>query len=100
MLGLRLGMPDDGNDAGGTTTRIAYDRLAEGFGVGFNGPLVLATDRTGQLQQVKQAAEGTRRRGDGLRARALPEADAATLTVIPTTSPQDPRTSELVTQPA
>ena len=42
-------MPDDGNDAGGTTTRVAYDRLAEGFGVGFNGPLVLATDRTGAL---------------------------------------------------
>src|SRR3954451_2356435 len=29
VLGLRLGMPDDGNDAKGTTTRVAYDRLAE-----------------------------------------------------------------------
>ena len=47
VLGLRLGMPDDGNDAKGTTTRVAYDRLAEGFGVGFNGPLVLATDNMG-----------------------------------------------------
>ena len=52
VLGLRLGMPDDGNDASGTTTRVAYDRLAEGFGVGFNGPLVLATDRTGALEEV------------------------------------------------
>ena len=42
FLGLRLGQPDDGNDAEGTTTRIAYDRLAEGFGPGLNGPLVLA----------------------------------------------------------
>ena len=59
VLGLRLGMPDDGNDAGGTTTRVAYDRLAEGFGVGFNGPLVLATDRTGALEQVRSDAERT-----------------------------------------
>jgi RND superfamily putative drug exporter len=40
--GLRLGQPDDGNDGRDTTTRQAYDRLAEGFGPGFNGPLVLA----------------------------------------------------------
>src|SRR5215207_6475518 len=59
VLGLRLGMPDDGNDAKGTTTRVAYDRLAEGFGVGFNGPLVLATDKVGDLAQIKQAAEKT-----------------------------------------
>ena len=39
---LRLGQPDDGNDRHGSTTRVAYDRLAEGFGPGFNGPLVLA----------------------------------------------------------
>src|ERR687895_223227 len=39
---LRLGQPDDGNDSSGSTTRVAYDRLAEGFGPGFNGPLVSA----------------------------------------------------------
>ena len=98
MLGLRLGMPDDGNDAGGSTTRVAYDRLAEGFGVGFNGPLVLATDRTGQLQQVKQAAERTAGVAMVSEPVLSPKRDAATLTVIPTTSPQDPRTSELVTR--
>ena len=59
VLGLRLGMPDDGNDAKGTTTRVAYDRLAEGFGVGFNGPLVLAADNVKDLRRVKQAAEKT-----------------------------------------
>ena len=42
-VGLRLGQPDDGNDAGSTPpAQVAYDRLAEGFGPGFNGPLVLA----------------------------------------------------------
>src|SRR4051794_24272592 len=59
VLGLRLGMPDDGNDAKGTTTRVASARLAEGFGVGFNGPLVLATDTLGALQQPRAAAERT-----------------------------------------
>ena len=98
VLGLRLGMPDDGNDASGSTTRVAYDRLAEGFGVGFNGPLVLATDRTGQLQQFKQAAERTPGVAMVSEPVLSPKQDAATLTVIPTTSPQDPRTSELVTR--
>ena len=43
LFGLRLGFSDEGNYAEDTTTRKAYDMLAEGFGPGFNGPLVLAT---------------------------------------------------------
>ena len=38
---LRLGSSDQGNDPASTTTRQAYDLLADGFGPGFNGPLVL-----------------------------------------------------------
>ena len=58
---LRLGQPDDGNDRAGSTTRVAYDRLAEGFGPGFNGPLVLAAttpaDGSGKttLSRIQQA---------------------------------------------
>ncbi len=37
-LGLRLGTSDQGNDPKGSTTRQAYDLLAEGFGPGVNGP--------------------------------------------------------------
>ena len=97
VLGLRLGMPDDGNDAKGTTTRVAYDRLAEGFGVGFNGPLVLATDNMAELQQTRAAAEKTPGVAFVSEPVVAPGKDAATLTVIPTTSPQDPKTSDLVT---
>ena len=97
VLGLRLGMPDDGNDAKGTTTRVAYDRLAEGFGVGFNGPLVLATDNMGALQQTRAAAQKTPGVAFVSEPVLAPGKDAATLTVIPTTSPQDPKTSDLVT---
>ena len=63
---LRLGQPDDGNDRQGSTTRVAYDRLAEGFGPGFNGPLVLAAttpgDGSGQetLSQVERAVAADR----------------------------------------
>ncbi len=41
VLTLRLGSSDQGNDPSSTTTRQAYDLLAEGFGPGFNGPLLL-----------------------------------------------------------
>lgn len=38
---LRLGQPDDGNDPTGTTTRAAYDKLAEGFGPASTAPWFL-----------------------------------------------------------
>jgi putative drug exporter of the RND superfamily len=44
---LRLGLSDQGNDPTGTTTRTAYDLLADGFGPGFNGPLILVTNNAG-----------------------------------------------------
>src|ERR1019366_3677524 len=40
FFSLRLGSADQGNDPAGTTTRIAYDMLAKGFGSGYNGPLM------------------------------------------------------------
>ena len=42
VLDLRLGFADEGNYPADTTTKRAYDLLAEGFGPGFNGPLTLA----------------------------------------------------------
>jgi len=44
VLTLRLGASDSGNDPAGTTTRKAYDLMAEGFGPGVNGPLTLVAD--------------------------------------------------------
>src|SRR5689334_1774680 len=44
FLSLRLGIADSGNDPTKFTTRRAYDLLTEGFGAGFNGPLLLASD--------------------------------------------------------
>jgi RND superfamily putative drug exporter len=41
VLGLRLGQTDDGSQPESTTRRQAFDLLADGYGPGFNGPLVL-----------------------------------------------------------
>ena len=99
---LRLGQPDDGNNAPNTTTRKAYDKLAEGFGPGFNGPLVLAASvpagaagRDG-VARVQRAVARTPGVATVRPARFNARGDAATITVVPRSSPQDGRTSDLV----
>jgi len=101
-LNLQLGQPDDSNRPAGDTMRIAYDRLADGFGAGFNGPLLVAVD----LQGVSDPAATAQGVADdlastqGVAAVAPPQlnpaGDTAVITVIPTTAPQDQATSDLV----
>ena len=47
LFSMRLAFTDAGNDPTSLTTRQAYDLLAEGFGPGFNGPLIIAADMQG-----------------------------------------------------
>jgi putative drug exporter of the RND superfamily len=104
LAALRLGQPDDGNDKAGSTTRVAYDRLAEGFGPGFNGPLVLASSlpsdgaSTAALAQVRHAVSRDPDVAFVSRPELSPRRDAATLTVVPRTSPQDQATTDLVSR--
>jgi len=42
LFSLELGQPDVGVTSTSTTERQAYDAITEGFGVGFNGPLLMA----------------------------------------------------------
>jgi putative drug exporter of the RND superfamily len=51
-LSMRLGNSDAGNDPSDSTTRKAYDLLAEGFGPGFNGPLQLVAQVNGSGGQA------------------------------------------------
>ncbi len=44
------GSSDQGNDAVGSTTRTAYDMLADGFGPGFNGPLQVVAETNDPAQ--------------------------------------------------
>ena len=101
FLGVRFGFPDAGNDAEGKSTRTAYDLVAEGFGPGASGPLVLTAElpETGSdvgLQALAEAISGT----PGVAAVTPPQinaaGDTAVLTVMPTTGPQDAATEDLV----
>src|SRR5215469_12515076 len=47
LVSMRQAFSDAGNDPAALTTRQAYDLLAEGFGPGFNGPLIVAADLRG-----------------------------------------------------
>ena len=47
VLALRLGFPDEGTLPESRTERVAYDMIADGFGPGLNGPLVVAVDLAG-----------------------------------------------------
>lgn len=100
-LGMRLGFPDAGNDKKGTMTREAYDLISEGFGPGANGPLVIAAELPSQGGEAAVESLVTQLRElPGIAyvqpARFNADGTAAIVTVIPSTSPQDEATSELV----
>ena len=93
VLSLRLGASDQGNNDASSTTRKAYDLLAEGFGPGFNGPLQVVT-QGGDTSALVKGIQGT----DGVaRVAALPPANGVTvIQVVPTTSPQSVKTDQLI----
>ncbi len=100
-LSLHLGTSDQGNNPAGSTTRQAYDLLADGFGPGANGPLAvvarldgagdrLAVDR---LEQALRTTPGVASTGPAVFNRS---GDTAVLTVVPDSAPQSRATSHLV----
>ncbi len=106
LFDLRLGFSDEGNFPAGTTTRRAYDMVAEGFGPGFNGPLLItvSNSKPGDFPSVIKIQQALTK-VDGIASVAQPfpndlaNPTASTdfvLRVIPTTSPQDLATADLV----
>ncbi|MEP6762402.1 MAG: MMPL family transporter, partial [Sporichthyaceae bacterium] len=100
FLDVRFGFPDAGNNAETTSTRTAYDLLADGFGPGANGPLVLAAEvprgDTAALDALTKSLESTPGVAAVTPAQLNEAGDTAVLTVIPTTGPQDKATDDLV----
>jgi RND superfamily putative drug exporter len=100
-LSLHLGTSDQGNDPKTSTTRQAYDLLADGFGPGVNGPLTLVTEVDGAEDRLAlDNLDATLRQTGGV-ASVSPATygaggDTAYLTVVPESSPQSQRTSDLV----
>ncbi|WP_432058391.1 MMPL family transporter [Streptomyces sp. bgisy022] len=99
---LELGLPDDGSQPTSTTQRRAYDLLSEGFGPGFNGPLVVVVDAEAS-DDAQDVFEQTGKRIEALDnvvavAPAAPNkaGDTATITVIPESKPSSVTTEDLV----
>lgn len=101
---LELALPDLGTEAVGSPARDTYDLVAEEFGPGYNGPLLVTadiintTDPLGVVDQlesdissldhVKQIQMATPNRG----------ADMAVVVVIPDGGPTDQSTKDLVAE--
>ena len=101
VFSLQMLFSDAGNDPTSVTTRHAYDLLAEGFGPGSNGPLVVAVDLpNGTSPEVAQRLSTAIGSTDDVTAVVAPQTnqqgDAAVIIAIPTSSPQDAKTESLV----
>jgi len=100
-LSLRLGANDAGTDPAGTTTREAYDLLAEGFGPGFNGPFVLvaalpAKGEDAVLQDLRRTLKSEEGVDEVTDVNLNPDETVGVFQLYPTTSPQSTDTTELL----
>jgi RND superfamily putative drug exporter len=100
---MRLATSDASTYKKDDTTRVAYDLLKQGFGPGFNAPLLLAVELPKAGDQAALAQIGDALKGQEGIARVLPpqlnkRGDTATMIAYPTTTPQDERTDEVVKQ--
>jgi len=113
---LRLGSSDASNDPANQTTHRAYELLAQGFGQGFNGPLLVVAKVPNPTREAAEdgvlltAAPSTRTPLGRLSraiaatpgvvsvapARLNPSGSVATITVYPASSPQAYATTQLV----
>lgn len=101
-LDMRLGLPSDATASARTTEHKAYQALADGFGAGFNGPLVIVADLA-EATVPQQAADAI---GADLSAMAdvalvtpatfNQSGDTAVITVIPASGPTSVQTEDLV----
>ncbi len=117
-IALRLGSSDASNDPANQTTHRAYELLAQGFGEGFNGPLLVVAKVPELGRRSRQAGRGRslapgwrqRRRSKSCARRSPrhpacrsvapaklnPSGEVATITVYPHSSPQAYATTQLV----
>ncbi|MEU6277597.1 MMPL family transporter [Streptomyces populi] len=99
---LQLGLPDDGSQPVSTTQRRAYDLLSDGFGPGFNGPLMVVVDAKAS-DAPKTAFSTVHDKIEDLKgvvsvSPAAPNkaGDTAMITVIPDSKPSSVTTEDLV----
>jgi RND superfamily putative drug exporter len=99
---LRLGMLGDEAKPTSTTQRRAYDELARAFGPGFNGPLMIVVDGKGSpdpkaaVASISTKLAATRGIASVSPAQFNEAGDTALFEAVPTTSPTDAATKDLV----
>ncbi|MFN0028175.1 MAG: MMPL family transporter [Acidimicrobiales bacterium] len=94
---LRLGFSDEGNFPAETTTRKAYDLLADGFGPGFNGPLLVVSKLGDQPDMVERATAAMSTLPNTTVLLQTPPGSPLTMwLVVPPGAPQDAATEDLV----
>ncbi len=103
LLSLRLGFGDAGNRPESDSSRQAYDLLSEGFGPGFNGPILVVARHDGggppdaaDLNALARRLESTAGVDSVTEPEILGDSDLALINVFPTTAPQDEETTDLV----
>src|SRR5262249_4676944 len=100
-LRLRLGSADASNDPKSSTTHQAYDLVAQGFGPGANGPILVvaqgpARDLGSALPRLERALHATPGVASVTSERLSSSGTAALATLYPSTGPQDRATERLV----
>jgi RND superfamily putative drug exporter len=100
-LTIRLGAADAGNNPHSTSSYQAYEMLAEGFGPGFNGPLVLVAQAPAAADEAHLAtlAKNLATVPDVAAVHSVPAhagTDIAEIIVVPKSSPESPRTTDLI----
>ena len=101
--GMSLGMPDGGTANADTAGRQSYDAISEGFGAGFNGPLLIVAE-TEDATALEDAQVALLTAGlaevEGIEVvsqiGASEDGDVVILTAIPSTGPSDEATADLV----
>ena len=101
---LDLNLPDGGNEPAGSTQREAYDLIADAFGPGTAGPLLVTADIT-QTTDILDDLDGIRAElaeVDGVasvsRGIPSPGLELAIFRVAPETAPDDPATKAVVAE--
>lgn len=99
---LQLSLPDGGSEAEGSTQRQAYDLVTEGFGPGYNGPLIVAVDitQTIDIMDDLDRVGAELRTLDGVEwvSQGIPDTglDTAIIQVVPSSAPDSEETKALV----
>ncbi|WP_010203410.1 MMPL family transporter [Salinibacterium sp. PAMC 21357] len=99
---LQLSLPDGGSEPSGSTQREAYDLVSEGFGPGYNGPLVVALDitQTVDIQEDLESIAADLEKLDDVDfvSQGFPDdgLDTAIIQVTPSSAPDSEQTKALV----